>query len=216
MKKTNKILAVILSIVFIAVVFVSCDSTGSDATTPVANTSAAIPGGVTSSDTSDDTVPEIREIFTYVTETFNGVDYIYINGVTEYGKTLKSIDVPAKCGESDIVGFDVGAFDGCSVLETLTVHSNITEWNSKLFTGCDKLTKIYMDYSDFVAAVKIDADLAEDFMAATAFDGSVYGVNSIVEGANTNIRFIFDSQEVYSFFDTDYTWGVYSELFIVK
>lgn len=215
MKITTKILSILLSVIFIAVAFVGCDNSNTDGTTP-ASTSTAIPGGDTSAEAPEDTLPENTEIFTYVTETYNGVDYIYINGVTEYGKTLKNIDVPAKNADGDIVGFDIGAFDGCSVLETLTVHSNITEWNSKLFTGCDKLTKIYMDYADFVAAVKIDKDVAEDFMAATAFDGSVYGTNSIVEGANTNIRFIFSSQDVYSYFDTDYTWGVYSELFIVQ
>lgn len=190
-----------LLLLFLPYGLFACDSDGSGTVTTDALTQQT-PAGLDA------------EIFVYTTEVYDGVEYVYISGVTEAGKKLAAIDVPEKYGDSPIVGLDKGCFDGCDRLETLTVHSNITEWGAALFTGCTKLREVRMDYAGFVNSVALDPDAAETMMAATAYDGTLYGANSIVEGC-PDVRFVFDDADVLAYFDTDYTWGVYSQLFTV-
>ena len=226
MKNTKpfiKILALILATLMTFSILVSCggngDGTDSDADS-VAGSNAAPSSGTDTDDGSKPAESETsaadlkpEEIFTFKIETFEGVDYAYIAGVTDAGKELTSIDVPLKYGNIDIVGFNKNCFKDCKKLETLTVHSNIMEWDAALFVGCDKLTRIVMDYADLVSAIAADPSVAEDLFAATSFTSSIYGENSIIEGM-PNIRFIFTDQNTYDFFSTDYTWGVYAETYV--
>jgi len=155
---------------------------------------------------------QMQGFFTYSVETFEGKEYVYITGVTDEAKKLTVLEVPAKYDGKDVYGFASGCFAGCENMKTLYVHSNIREWQGKLFEGCKSLKKIYMDYTDFVAAAKTDTALGDAFTCASSSDGDVYGKGSILEGLK-GVKFVFTDADVYDFFDVNYSWAAYSSVF---
>ncbi|MCQ2353607.1 MAG: hypothetical protein MJ102_00720 [Clostridia bacterium] len=213
---------ILVSVIFLAA-FTACDNSGNntDGTTvaDTDNTDAAQSGENISSDSSssgnDTSGNENIELFTFNIETFNGVNYAYVSGVTDAGKAMTSLEIPEKYGDAEVCGLDKNCFKECDKLETLTVHSNVLEWGPALFTGCNKLNRVIMDYGKLVSAIAADPTIAEDFSAATAFNNTVYGENSIVENA-PSVRFIFKDQKTYDFFLVDYTWSVYADLFEIE
>lgn len=204
--KKSVLLSLFASLLTFSLLLCSCTGGSSDP----GDTTAGSPASEAASSAQPDAG---EELFLYEVGEFNGEKYCYISGVTDAGKKQKTLDIPEKNGEIVISGFNEGCFAGCAELETLTVHSNIIDWGGKLFTGCDKLTRINMDYAEFAAKVKADPSLSEDFTAAYAYDGSLYGENSVVEGME-KIRFYFTDADAYDFFDTNYFWGLYSDILI--
>lgn len=222
--KTNKILCVILALCLLAsagLALVSCDGGDdpADTTTASANNTTA-PSSDTTVPSSDTTAAggdvKTEDLFVFEKDTYQGEEFCYITGMTELGKAQTSLDIPATLDGAPVVGLEKECFAGCDKLETLTVHSNIVEWYGKLFTGCSKLTKIYMDYSDFVAAVEKDTTVGDDFSAAQAFDGSLFGTNSILEGMNESVKFVFTDAKTYDFFSANYFWAIYSDAFVTE
>ena len=156
------------------------------------------------------------EYFEIKTENFDGVDYTYLSGVTEEGKKQTVLEVPYVIDGKAICGISAGAFENCTLLESVTVHSNVEEWGGNIFKGCTALKTIKMDYAKYVKEAKEDPSKAEYFTAASAYDGTETGDNSIVCGLDKNkVRFVFPDQATYDFFATDYTWAIYTNLFTI-
>lgn len=65
-----------------------------------------------------------------------------LNGLTNYGKTLKTIDIPNEIDNIQINAIGNGAFLNCNNLINVTIPSNITSIGKSAFSGCKNLTKI--------------------------------------------------------------------------
>ena len=203
--KIRKIAVLLSLLLALCLLFAACDqASGDDTTAPAATTADP---SATAAGTED------GEFFLYEISEFNGQRFCYVSGLTEAGKRQKTLDVPERVGDDAVTGFNNGCFAGASELETLTVHSSITDWGSALFKDCPKLTRVNMDYDALAKMAEENPLLTEDFGAATPFGGGLYDENSVVEGA-PNVRFYFTSQAAYDLFDTHYSWGFYSDILI--
>ncbi len=219
MKKIRfiSLLIALLTALSVLTVLSSCTGGGSETTTASSDSTAA-PADSTGAQGETTTLSEAAkaEYFEIETENFDGVEYTYLSGITEEGRKQTFLEVPYEIDGKSICGISELAFENCTALESVLVHSNVEEWGGNIFKGCTALTTIKMDYAEYVLAAKEDPSKAEYFTAATAYDGTVTGDNSIVCGLDKNkVRFVFPDQTTYDFFATDYTWAIYSSLFTI-
>jgi hypothetical protein len=220
------LLALCLAAAFMTAMFASCtgDPTGVESGTADATgqeTGSGASSGEQSGSQAGTRAAEGPEadpsFFEIKTEVYDGVEYTYLSGVTEKGRQQKALEVPHEIDGKKIVGISYEAFKDCTVLETVLVHSNVEEWGGNIFVGCKALRTIRMDYADYVKAAREDPLVAEYFSAASAYDGTETGDNSIVCGLDrTKVRFVFPDQATYDFFATDYTWAIYAGLFTIE
>ena len=208
MAKMKNCVKLILSALLCFILLCSCNNAGNsptDGSDAPDNTQTGQSGTL-----SDE---EKAKFFTFETEEYDGVKYVYISGVTEEGKKQTVLDVPEKYGDDTVYGFYEGCFEGCTALTDVYVHSNILEWQKNLFPGCTSLKYIHMDYSDFVK--NASEETKENFTGAVAFDGSVYGEGSIVSGMK-NVNFVFGDSDTYNYFYTDYNWAAYADIYVLE
>lgn len=111
-----------------------------------------------------------------------------ITGVTDEGKLLKNITVPTKYGDRPVLAIGEGAFDGCTVLKTVSVNANIIQFYNQAFKGCVALERIIMNYKT-AEGISVGDDL--------------FG------GAPDTAKLYITTQSGYESFISDYFWGPY-------
>ena len=213
MKNAIKALAVILTIVMLAS-FVSC---GND--TPAVTTEAPgktdAPAGSSSEGGNDKKPADSLDFFKFHTDTYEGVDYIYISGITDEGKEQTELEVPKVYNGKPVCGLEEKCFEGCSKLVKLTVHSDCIEWYANLFPGCTSLTTIVMDYKPYVDGIAAGTIQDGSFIVSTSGDGtgSISGEQSSFQGLDeTKLSLIFEDEKTLDYFVGDYTWGFAADI----
>lgn len=101
-----------------------------------------------------------------------------INSLTEYGKTLTEIEIPAQIDGKDIKYIDEYAFKDCTGLTKVIVPTTIEEIGLGAFSGCSSLTEITLPY----IGAKVDAT---DISGTSTF-GYIFGSEQYVGGEIAN------------------------------
>lgn len=76
-----------------------------------------------------------------------GSSNLKILGLTEKGKTLTSINIPAAIDGNTIKAIGSGAFQGCSFITELTLPATVTTIEGNAFSGCTGITTIIIPAS---------------------------------------------------------------------
>ena len=76
-----------------------------------------------------------------------GSSNLKILGLTEKGKTLTSINIPAAIDGNTIKAIGSGAFQGCSFITELTLPATVTAIEGNAFSGCTGITTIIIPAS---------------------------------------------------------------------
>ncbi len=204
--KTKKInlLALILALVcLMTCCFTSCAGDKTDDT--------AAQGG------EENAVPNDPANFVFKEEEFEGVKYCSLDGVTESGKKLKTLEVPETYNGLTVLALNSECFSGCDKLETVIIHSSVREFYSNLFPGCTALRNIKLDFEQLYKEIQADSTVADTMTCSTAPDGTVSGSNSFLEGLDeSKIKLVFTNADAYDFFSAEYTWGLFSSVMTLE
>ena len=129
---------------------------------------------------------------------FTYVDYgngYAVNGVTEEGKKLAALTLPASYEGKPVLAIEKGTFNGCDNLTKITIDTNIVQLMDGAFAGAPNLAKIYVKH-------------------ATA---EPLGVgDAVFEGAPANVKMVLVTQESYESFVADYFWSKYGAYMILE
>lgn len=107
-----------------------------------------------------------------------------INGLTDYGKTLKDINIPDTLAGLPVTSIADGAFANNSSVTTIHFGLNISFVGQRVFSGCNHLTEIYI------------SSLNPD---------SFHPSNTTLEGAPN--CYFYVAQSVFSEYKLNYFWG---------
>ena len=77
----------------------------------------------------------------------SGASNLKILGLTEKGKTLTVIDIPAAIDGNTIKAIGTGAFQGCSFIKALTLPDTVTTIEGNAFSGCTGITSVIIPAS---------------------------------------------------------------------
>ncbi len=113
---------------------------------------------------------------------------LVIIGTTDEAKLLKNITVPTVYNGKTVLAIGEEAFKDCGNLKSITINANIVQFYDRVFSGCNALTRIIMNY-DSAEGVAVGSDL--------------FG------GAPDSAKMYFPSQKGFESFVSDYFWGPY-------
>ena len=65
-----------------------------------------------------------------------------IRGLTDYGKTLSSLNIPNEIDGNKIIGIGSEAFNNCLGLKSVTIPDGLTSIGARAFCGCNGLTSV--------------------------------------------------------------------------
>ena len=137
---------------------------------------------------SDTTVAETDALLaSYYTYAEYGTGWM-ITGVTDAGKALASLDLPASYEGKPVLAINTGAFEGCDKLTKLTIEKHIVQLMDGAFSGANALAKIYI-HND-------DAD-------------SIGVGDRLFDGAASGVKLVLTTQTSYESFIANYFWGKY-------
>ncbi|MBQ7321640.1 MAG: leucine-rich repeat protein [Clostridia bacterium] len=118
-----------------------------------------------------------------------------VTGVTEEGKKLAALTLPASADGKAVLAIEKGAFAGCENLTKITINQNIVQLMDGAFADCPNLAKIY-----------VIRESAEGLGVGDA----------VFEGAPANVKLVLTTQESYESFVADYFWSKYGGYMILE
>ncbi len=142
---------------------------------PVIQTPAVTPGAV--ADTS--------AYFTYE-EMAGG---LMITGVTDEGKALTELTIPATANGKTVVAIGEKAFSGCTAVKDIIVYPNIIQFFDGCYSGATSLQRVIMHY--------------------TTAEGVAVG-EGLFEGAPDSAKLYYPTQDSFSNYVADYYWSLYA------
>lgn len=131
--------------------------------------------------------------FTYSVTDFG----VYITGVSELGKTQKSLTTPVAYDGKKVVAFSADTFAGCELLTELFVTDNIGQIPDGTFRGAENLEKIHI--------------LAQNPDSCTVNNVSM----GAREGLPESCRF-YVPETSYTDYITNYFWGPYANYIVAE
>ena len=201
--KKIRILALLTVLALVVVSLISCGSenTPSDNSTP-ASTAAEAPG------TEPATPADQAEYFVFESETFDGVTYYKVTGISDLGKQQKVLEVPKQYENLNVAVIEKQAFAGCTALEEVTFHSTVREIYENVFPDSKNLKTIRLDFSDLAKELTETPEASDSLEVALASDGSATGTNSFVQGLDEDkVKMVFTDKAAYDVFSIDYKWA---------
>ena len=125
--------------------------------------------------------------------TFEETDYgVYINGVSELGKTMETLKTPVAYNGKKVVSFRADTFAGCGALRTLYITDNVAQIPDGTFRGASALAEIHI--------------LATNPDATTVNNISLMAT----DGLPSHAKF-YVPEESLTQFKSNYFWGPYAD-----
>lgn len=113
----------------------------------------------------------------------------YVTGLTESGKSKSELVIPYQVDGVYISGFDSDVFKNDTVIEKITIQSNISTLSDNSFYGCSRLEEVVLCHDK-------PSDVSVGYY--------------LLDGANSNCR-IGVKAESLSAFKNDYFWSKYAK-----
>ncbi|MDY3819263.1 MAG: leucine-rich repeat protein [Lachnospiraceae bacterium] len=132
---------------------------------------------VLASNTLTYTIVEAKEddIFTYSTD--EDGNSIIIDGLTDYGRSLKNITIPKQIDEKTVLAIASELFSNNTNIQTVTIEADVTTIPSWVFSGCNSLTSVTLPNS--VTTIEdgafYDCDKLKSFDLPTTVTAIGYG-----------------------------------------
>lgn len=111
---------------------------------------------------------------------------LMVSGVTDEGKKLTSITVPASYEGKPVLAIAENTFSGCTALQEIVIYDNVKQYFDGAFRGASSLSRVVMYY-------------------ATA--ESVLVGEKLFDGAPDTVKLYYPDQDSFANFVSDYFWG---------
>lgn len=108
-------------------------------------------------------------------------------GLTDEGKTLPSVEVPAAHNGLRVIQVKAGTFSGSELLGSVTLRKNVESMENGAFAGCLSLRYVHI-YKE--SEIIIDQTL-------------------LTTGAPDDMKFVLPTQDIYNVYSTGYFWANY-------